>query len=1494
MTLRKCYIRVAALMIALVLIGSPRAGATDKFWKTVNRTGNWLQATKWDPNGVPQAGDRVFLEQGGLANITVTYDSNIFPSPVLNSLRINATGKGAFLLNQPNWTLKSALEYVGYSSKGRHTQGGGTNVVSGVLYLGYNVGGRGIYDLSGAGSLQAPAEHVGYDGGGTFNQSGGSNDVSSLYLGYANTGSGTYNLDGGDLLAANEYVGRDGDGAFFHTAGTNTVTDLDIGYGTTGDGAYTMNGGNLSASTIDIGLQGIGAFTHSGGVSTVSGKVTVGSAGGSSYTLSGAGRIEAGSMSVSDQGVFTQSGGENVLTTSLVVSGGGSYNLSGSGDVECADLTVRSGMTQSGGTNTVSDTLVLQGGGTYDLGAGSFTGAIGRVCDGEFTHSGGSMEITGRFSVGYGFENSGGYDLSGTGSLTVSEMLVGDIGIGTVTQSAGTNNVSDLWISFSASSRGTYELSGTGDLNTDAVIVGRIGEGTFTQTGGTHDVLGNAIVGSSGHGTYVQSNGTHTVGGDLKLATGSGKLGKYTLAGGVLSVLGDITDGEGSSTFNAEGGALNVSGSITVDNFNVGDGVTGSHTISSGSILAKNENVGKDGAGTLTHEGGVNEVTGTLRVGTADGVGQYVLRGTGVLTPDTVDVGSVGIGATGSGTFTHSGGTNSARLLYLGKDAGSDGVYDLSGTGSLSAASEYVGLNGEGVFNQTGGDNTVSGRLTLAFSSGSSGAYTLSSGTLDVGASIVGGDGASRLNVDGGTLLVGGASVSVNTFGVGVEPGSNHDYTYNGASYSLSADTIVAGDSGAGTFSHTGDTLSIADLSIGVNGGAAGTVTIDGGDMTVTHAIAGGDGSSTINVHSGSINFGPISASIDTFNITGGAVDHATASLTAGAMTVDGGTVSGGVGTMVVGTLSVGKTAGTNATYDMPTHDLSVDDFYVGQSGTGEFTHSGGDNAVSGVLSVGHGVGADGTYTLSGSGGDLTAGSEYIGRDGVGEFAQSSFTTNTISGDLYVGHGENGIGTYAFSGNIGSISAANMFIGYEGSGSFTQHGTYVATGLYSNTVTNSMFVGYFQTSDGAFSMTGYGSLSASNEYVGYAGTGTFMQNGSNTNTITGNLLLGFTSDGVGAYELRNGELSAANEYIGVFGRGEFTHVRDDNTVSGTVYIASETGGRGTYNLQGGNLIASNIVNNDTFNFSSGTLTANITNNATVALSGYGTRTVVGDVVNEGSFLLTNTKADFTGTFTNRGALISDPSTSTFADLIVATSGYLTGGAGDKFYITNNFINTSTQNSSWDTDESLLGFTSGSDTSHDLYLPGDDRGGVFDGAVDNFAWGELSIASGNTLNLLDGDLSGGGALYVGVLEGIDFTDLQVNNITGNGLNIYYAPLEPDNAYLGGLTYDLINGGQIIPLVEADTPGDTNGDHMVDDIDYHNLIAQFGGAPGADSADFNGDNRVDLTDFSIMRKHFGLGVPAAPDVGLESTTPEPTTLSLVAFGSLLALRRKRRKQ
>ena len=97
---------------------------------------------------------------------------------------------------------------------------------------------------------------------------------------------------------------------------------------------------------------------------------------------------------------------------------------------------------------------------------------------------------------------------------------------------------------------------------------------------------------------------------------------------------------------------------------------------------------------------------------------------------------------------------------------------------------------------------------------------------------------------------------------------------------------------------------------------------------------------------------------------------------------------------------------------------------------------------------------------------------------------------------------------------------------------------------------------------------------------------------------------------------------------------------------------------------------------------------------------------------------------------------------------------------------------------------------------------------------------------------------------------------------------------------------------IVVPDPATMGDTNGDGIIDELDLGNFVAQFGGPPDLESADFNGDNFVDLEDFALLRENFGFGVATAPDAEFEATTtPEPATLFLLALGGIALLGRRK---
>lgn len=435
------------------------------------------------------------------------------------------------------------------------------------------------------------------------------------------------------------------------------------------------------------------------------------------------------------------------------------------------------------------------------------------------------------------------------------------------------------------------------------------------------------------------------------------------------------------------------------------------------------------------------------------------------------------------------------------------------------------------------------------------------------------------------------------------------------------------------------------------------------------------------------------------------------------------------------------------------------------------------------------------TTTLNINQDTLTTSNTYVGivSGGSGAITQGG-GTHTVNNNLVLGSGVGSKGSYVLSGT-GVLTVNNdVALGYYGSADFTQSAG-------SHTVDGLLTLGYQEYTKGGYSLSG-GTLSVSKETIGFHGRGEFGQTGG-SHTIANDFYVGFFERGI--YSLSSGSLTAGREviyYHGFFEQSGGTHVADTINIHGDPSVLG-----GLFSMSGGALTAKSITNDGRFDYTGGTITADVTNTASFNMSGTGSRIITGDVINEasGTINVNNTTVAYTGKLTNKGAYLSDSSNNNFTDLEVTESGYLIAGTGDSFIISEDFINQSSEQLLWDTVNASIIFTSGSDDSHEMYIPGLDFGVTTTGYLDNFAWDTLSIESGNSLSLFDGDALAGGALYLSALLGVDFSGSQVNNIFGiNGLNVYYDALDDDSIYLGGLTFDLMDGGQLIPLNSPAVP------------------------------------------------------------------------------------------
>lgn len=376
-----------------------------------------------------------------------------------------------------------------------------------------------------------PSDSLSYDnmriGGaaeGTVNQIGGTNSIAGLLqLGMEKTGAGIYNLSGGGLSANDELIGSSGQGVFNQTGGSNTAIGIRIGENDSGIGVYTFTKGQLSVDLVQIGYDGYGSFHQSGGETYVDNYLNLGIgptgvghfvlANGVNSFISGELIATYESIGVEGTGIFTQIKGSNSISENLQIG----YKSTGDGTYELLDgtLTVQAwenigyegtgAFKQSGGWHNVLGELILgskaSSNGTYLLEDGVLNvGAekIGKYGTGTFIQKNGMHEIAETLSIGWDFYTKGSYQLE-NGQLFVNNVILGeDYGSGVFTQTGGVHTVeNDLKI-------------GLGGFNECTL------RNTYNLFGGTLNVKGNLTSNASGHLNF--DNGELNVEGNLKVA----------------------------------------------------------------------------------------------------------------------------------------------------------------------------------------------------------------------------------------------------------------------------------------------------------------------------------------------------------------------------------------------------------------------------------------------------------------------------------------------------------------------------------------------------------------------------------------------------------------------------------------------------------------------------------------------------------------------------------------------------------------------------------------------------------------------------------------------------------------------------------------------------------------------------------------------------------------------------------------------------------------
>jgi hypothetical protein len=230
-----------------------------------------------------------------------------------------------------------------------------------------------------------------------------------------------------------------------------------------------------------------------------------------------------------------------------------------------------------------------------------------------------------------------------------------------------------------------------------------------------------------------------------------------------------------------------------------------------------------------------------------------------------------------------------------------------------------------------------------------------------------------------------------------------------------------------------------------------------------------------------------------------------------------------------------------------------------------------------------------------------------------------------------------------------------------------------------------------------------------------------------------------------------------------------------------------------------------LTNSGTMTFSGGqtTVNGNVTNNSRLTVAQNAAFFSGNLTDNVGSVLnLTNATLTVSGTFVDNGTDISDPSTQSFADLVIGASGSLVGGAGDVYNVSGDVVSTSTQAAGFNISAARLTLQGAG--THTFTWAGANLGATSAGYTNNFAIGVFEIQSGGAVDIIDGNGAGALGIYVQTLE-LDGGLSQIGSITGNGADIFYDASEAGNAYLDDGSYALEDGGYLMPIQPVPEPG-----------------------------------------------------------------------------------------
>ncbi|MCK4626513.1 MAG: hypothetical protein KAV00_14435, partial [Phycisphaerae bacterium] len=547
-------------------------------------------------------------------------------------------------------------------------------------------------------------------------------------------------------------------------------------------------------------------------------------------------------------------------------------------------------------------------------------------------------------------------------------------------------------------------------------------------------------------------------------------------------------------------------------------GSTGTYTLDGGTFTSEDTRIGYYGNGVFEQTGGTAFFNCGSDYGYGNKIGGYS--------------GSYGICRLSGGSQEY------YKNLNLAFDEGSEGLFELSGTGEMSVRYDMtVGRKGTGRFVQTGGTITIEpassstkGTITLGEYTTGDGTYELSAGQLQARNILVGLDDAGM-----GAFMQSGGTVTVDS----VEVGANGRYVLSGGNLNFAYRFLSRGQF---DFDNGSPTLVVPE-----------STTLDLGQSTIANA-------SNASIH----------AQANTLTIFPSGFDPATdlASYSSAGITHIKGTtlvVPAGIGFIATteiddmihcyGTIS----SSNNAQFPVYLNGgLKIFEGGLVDSGTVCYGYITVDNLESGM-----------------TGGELTGENRmYVGKDGAGRFEQTGGAV-TLN-DLRIGYESGSEGTYILSGDAHLTVSNDTGVGSKGDGLFIQNGG-IAAFKWLTIGCNPNSGG--PTTEGTYELHDGLLTTANSLYVGYnSGIGHFLQTGGSLN-VGNSIVIGHHHGGPSDFEITNGSTEA--NFIDVGGPEEAKFIQRGGSVCahGELFIgggyawSSPAAGSGRYELIDGTLTA---------------------------------------------------------------------------------------------------------------------------------------------------------------------------------------------------------------------------------------------------------------------------------------------------------------------------------